>query len=318
MAVPKKKIVVPRKKTTGNQPRSICAKCKVADPLFNLKFKCHQCNEDYHQECAEIADDVYQLFITGKLVGFTWSCMICRSGDGQVTRLNAIEENLEQSNSRNDEICAMISKLGEKLERVEELIKPSQSSSPILNNQNLPPQLPYVNNSITASSSDDIASSVAIDEEERKQREMKKMNLCLFNLPECESSDESVCYEEDMKKLKDVLFLKDGFNPAHVKRAYRVSREKTPGKIRPMVIVFNDQTTRMNVLKMNDLTYSQDCETVCLYTGIDKTKRQVNEHKLLVTELINRRNAGESDLIIRNGKIVKKRPFRPTPQSLWG
>ena len=212
----------------------------------------------------------------------------------------------------------MISKLGEKLERVEELIKPSQSSSPILNNQNIPPQLPYVNNSVTASSSDDIASSVAIDEEERKQREMKKMNLCLFNLPECESTDESVCYEEDMKKLKDVLFLKDGFNPAHVKRAYRVSREKTPGKIRPMVIVFNDQTTRMNVLKMNDLTYSHDGETVRLYTGIDKTKRQVNEHKLLVTELINRRNAGESDLIIRNGKIVKKRPFRPTPQSLWG
>ena len=119
-----------------------------------------------------------------------------------------------------------------------------------------------------------------------------------------------------MKKLKDVFFPREGFNPDHVKNAYRIGK-KREDKTRPVVIRFIDVTTRLNVLKMDNLVYNGESETP-LYVDTDKTRRQVAEHKKLFLELQSRRDEGESDLVIRNGKIIKKQSFRPTLQSIWG
>ncbi len=157
----------------------------------------------------------------------------------------------------------------------------------------------------------------SLDEEEMQLRERKKMNVCLFNLPESDSTDSSISYKEDMLKLKKVLFSQDGFDPKHVKRAYRVGQISNE-RIRPMVIQFTDEVTRLNVLKMNQLQYNNSTKNVPVFTGINKTKKQVLLYKKLVKELTLRRDNGEVDLVIRNDRIVKKHPFRPSPQSIWG
>ena len=158
-----------------------------------------------------------------------------------------------------------------------------------------------------------------IDSKEMLAREKKKLNICLFNLPESECSDESNAYKEDMTNLKAILFDKEGFNPSHVKRAYRIGNKNQETR-RPVVIQFSDATTRLNVLKMNDLKFTMqpDDNPINIYTDIDKTKMQVTEHKKLVEELMKRRETGEKDLVIRNNNIVKKMPFRPPPQTIWG
>ena len=122
-----------------------------------------------------------------------------------------------------------------------------------------------------------------------------------------------------MTNLKAILFDKEGFNPSHVKRAYRIGNKNQETR-RPVVIQFSDATTRLNVLKMNDLKFTMqpDDNPINIYTDIDKTKMQVTEHKKLVEELMKRRETGEKDLVIRNNNIVKKMPFRPPPQTIWG
>ena len=128
--------------------------------------------------------------------------------------------------------------------------------------------------------------------------------------------NESTAYTEDMIKLKEVFFNKDGFNLQHVIRAFRIG-EKSEDKSRPIRIIFSNDTTRSNVISMTDLTYNNNGEIVKLYTRDDKTRKQLAQHKLLVQELRIRQETGELDLIISNGSIVKKRPFRPSPQSVW-
>ena len=155
--------------------------------------------------------------------------------------------------------------------------------------------------------------AIIISEEELQRREWKKMNLCLFNLPESDALDDSTSYADDMVKLKCIFFPKEGFNPDHVKHAYRIGK-KCENKVRPIVMKFSEPETRLNVLKMTDLKYLHHSETVKLYINIDKTKQQVQEYKTLLSELKIR---GDPDLIIRNNKIVRKQSFRPTPQSVW-
>lgn len=305
----------PRKVSKAKDPKSSCTHCKKAEP----DLKCSQCDFKYHHGCVDVDDKVYQLYTAGKSVGFTWSCVRCRSTIPQESRLNDIEKKLEQSKSRNEEIISMITSLGNKFEKMEEMVLSKTSKSPPEDSQRSSISLTAAISGSDGDADRPRVQTKIYDEEEMKQRDRKKMNICLFNLPESESFDESESYAEDMKKLKEVLIDKEGFDPNHVKRAYRVTRYKTPGKTRPMVIVFTNETTRLNVLRMNDLFYSKDGgEKVRLYTGIDKTKRQVEEHKRLVSELVSRRNAGEDDLVIRSGKIVKKMPFLPPPQSFWG
>ena len=169
---------------------------------------------------------------------------------------------------------------------------------------------------ITAPPSTDDTALEHVDPEELRQRERKRLNVVLYSLPESKNVNESVAYQDDMLKLKDVLFKKEGFKPEHVKRANRIG-EKSNNNVRPVRIIFTDMTTRSNVLSMTDLIYEDGSDTTKLYVSEDRTKMQLTQHKLLVEELKMRKEAGESDLTIRNGSIVKKRPFRPTPQSVW-
>ena len=155
-----------------------------------------------------------------------------------------------------------------------------------------------------------------IDADELRQRERKRLNVVLYRLPESDNLNESAAYQEDVLKLKDVFFEKEGFNPEHVKRVFRIG-EKSDDKTRPIRIVFTDDVTRSNVIAMTDLTYENSSDTVKLFISEDRTKNQITQHKLLVQQLKMRQETGESDLIIRNGSIVKKRPFRPSPQSVW-
>ena len=157
---------------------------------------------------------------------------------------------------------------------------------------------------------------IPIDPEELRQRKRKKLNVILYSLPESTNPNESVAYQEDMLKLKDVLFEKDGFNPEHVKRAYRIGI-KSMEKTRPIRIIFTNESTRANVLSMKDLIYKNDSEIVKLFTNEDRTPMQLEQQKILVQELKMRREEGEEDITIRNGQIVRKQPFRPSPQTVW-
>ena len=210
----------------------------------------------------------------------------------------------------------MISELNKKIENLECLVKsPPDRTNP--NPQRLQEQITQgaiVNESSTANAQS--SSTNLVDNKELQRRRRKKLNICIFNLPESEALDESSAYSDDMGKLKDILFPQEGFNPEHVQQSYRIGR-KSDDKVRPIVIKFSDAKTRENVLKMSNLVYMNNSEIVKLYINVDKTKIQVQEHKNLVKELKNRREAGEQNLVIKGNEIVQKQSFLPTPQSVW-
>ena len=79
---------------------------------------------------------------------------------------------------------------------------------------------------------------------------------------------------------------------------------------------FKDATKQLNILKLKDLNFENSDSTVRIYCTPDRTAKQRELHKKLVIELKERRE-NETDLVIRNYKIVKKQFSRFNPDQLW-
>ena len=84
---------------------------------------------------------------------------------------------------------------------------------------------------------------------------------------------------------------------------------------RRIIMKFVKYEKKIEVLKLKDLFIGE----VRINIVHDRTINQQIQHKKLVAELKERRLNGETDIFIKNERIVQYRqPFRPTPQSFWG
>ena len=89
-------------------------------------------------------------------------------------------------------------------------------------------------------------------------------------------------------------------------------------KNRPIIVKFANLETRRKVLALRNLNYKNSGELQNIYITTDKTKKEQEEHRKLVIELKQRKQKGEDNIVIKNGRIVKMLPFRANPQSYWG
>ena len=96
---------------------------------------------------------------------------------------------------------------------------------------------------------------------------------------------------------------------------FRIGK-KIPGKTRPIILKFKDEEQRMAILKNNKnlkLKTKED-EEIKVFITTDKTPKQREIEQQLREEIKTRTAAGETDLVIRNEKIV---PFRSGAQKTW-
>ena len=89
-----------------------------------------------------------------------------------------------------------------------------------------------------------------------------------------------------------------------VVKSFRLGKA-TPNKIRPLLINTANVDTKMNVLK------SAHCLRLItkfnnIYVSPDRTRQKRESFRKLRVELKQRKEGGEPNLIIRNGRIVTK------------
>ncbi len=155
---------------------------------------------------------------------------------------------------------------------------------------------------------------------EDKARKGKEFNVCVFNVPEEEGEDNESNYQNDIKKLKKVFDGKVCIKADDVKVVYRIGTKKPDAK-RPFIMKFNSMTKRQEVLTLRNLfcKNKNDEDGDRVFVQPDRTRKEVEERKVLVSELRLRRKNGEEGIGIRNGKIIKfGNPFQGRPQFAWG
>ena len=86
----------------------------------------------------------------------------------------------------------------------------------------------------------------------------------------------------------------------------------------PVIITLSDESKRLQILKLRNLKLEQESgEPIMVYCAPDRTIIQRNLYRDLRKTLRERKEKGESDLVIRNYKIVKLQSCRFNLDDHW-
>ena len=134
-------------------------------------------------------------------------------------------------------------------------------------------------------------------------KEQRKMNLVIHNLQESHGDNVHERATRDAEKV--TTMVREVFKIViHITRCFRVGR-KRDDKPRLLIISLDDIGTKHEILKN-----ARELRNVDGYGNIfispDLTKSEREQGKKTRDELSRRRNAGEKDLVIWRGKIIKK------------
>ena len=301
------------------------------------KLKCHDCKKEVLISFLNMDDSTYDSINKLGNWGIRWHCPSCLSvppGTGEPTAvMDEFKKSVQQEiQSITTKVEAQLSLFQSSVSSVVDVacqqktseVTKSLTSYASVMTKNLAKQAKTAEDVVALKENLINISDTLESDAEKKLIKLKEMNICLYNVPESSKTDPTDSIKDDIIKLKQILDPHLKIEKEDVSQVWRVG-EKDPSKTRPVVMKFKNTTTRLNVLKLRDLTYEEDKEgeeepeAISIYTAPDRTIRQRKIHKKLVEELKQRKGAGETNIYIRNYKIVKfSQPFRDQPQINWG
>jgi len=141
--------------------------------------------------------------------------------------------------------------------------------------------------------------------EELDNREHRKNNVIVYNLPETSISEDEKWFSDLSKTVFDM-----GVKATKILRLGKPTEENK----RPLLIVL-DNFSHKEFIVSHSYYLRRHSQYKNIYVSMDMAKFQREKHKKLVQDLKQRRERGEKGLMILNGEIVLKRYRKPTRAS---
>lgn len=133
-------------------------------------------------------------------------------------------------------------------------------------------------------------------------KERRKCNVVVHNLPEDPSQEHVERTKRDIQKFSEILRHELKLN-VKVTRAFRAGKVQ-PGKHRLLIVSLDSVEAKIELLKLaRQLRTSDNWSNLYISPDLPFKEREVN--RKLREELKARKNAGETNLYIWKGKIVK-------------
>lgn len=160
-----------------------------------------------------------------------------------------------------------------------------------------------------------VAEVVTLTVDELKDRDNRRNNIVVYNMQEPNETMRSKRQSKDNDQVKDMLCngLCVDIQEGEIEQTTRLGiRGKGPdAKPRVLLVHFNDPSLRDEVIQAcSKLRKTEKWRSVYIAPDLSKDQRQ--ERWNLREELKRRKEEGEENLIIRNGKII---PVKPRPKS---
>ena len=139
---------------------------------------------------------------------------------------------------------------------------------------------------------------------EIQEKEKKKKNIIIFNIPESKKAEIGDRVSDDKKKCEEVFQGALRIRDAKIERIFRIGRENN-GKIRPVIVELSEVETKWELIKRSKCLKDEDNpEMKQVIIAPDLTRKEREENDKLREELKQRRQNG-GRWIIRKGKVIK-------------
>lgn len=254
----------------------VCCDTAVVDDEHD-SIECFACKNWAHKKCAGLSDDVFHTLSDPKQANIHWVCQHCLEGnkgilsrhDNRLDKLLDLIPMMQSLNSRIESIEKGL--LGEKLEeKIEEVVD----------------------------------RKIAEMMEEQREIEKRKLNLIIVNLKESAKAEVEERKKDDLivaKSLLSKLVPLDDNEVCDPVRLGAIGGNK-PRMLR--VTVKSEEKKKEIMKKAPELNKGITDSVKKVYVNNDFTQKQRQAYKELRAEKLRRTEAGEKNLMIRNGKIV--------------
>ena len=287
----------PKNKKGDSQPvNTENEDCKICDVMvkYGVKgIKCDVCENWCHIECVGMEEKTYKHYSKGNL---QWVCEICMKVKidntqmyemiGDLLKMTKIErKNNEQERAQ---LIEMMKDMSEKITMLEGVI------------------LKKVNEKVKG-----IEKDVIIKVKEEIGQELEKFkrrkNIVIYGLPEGEGRTEKEAYQMDHDNVQQLI--REIGTDVETFRIIRLGKQKIKNKTRPIKVELSEEAEKYKILKKAaNVRNLEAAKFKSIIITTDMTVKQRELEKILREDLKNRREAGETDIKIKNGRIVKSGP----------
>ena len=297
---------------------SPCLKCFEVGQ--DLSVECFLCKKCCHLKCNKIPKTVYNYCDKNALndLGFKWICETCTSAYSSPQSISLME-NINNKLNEVEKIKGHLNDLENRFNKKVETYADVVNSNMKKNSENNK-IIHKIEKNLT-SVKENIKTKIDKDEE-NNARKRKQNNVIVFNVPESTSGDSSNDYKLDITKVKSVLKNKIVLEKDDIRGFDRIGPyQKDSLKPRPIVMKLSTVDKKDELIKLRNLVFVDD-ENLAhrVYINIDRTKKEQEQYKELVTILKRKRVEDPSkNFVIRNNQVVEYvMPFRLDPQKFWG
>ena len=272
-----------------------CVSCKKS--ARDDAIQCEMCGDWEHKQCAKVSDELY--VVLDKVPdNVKFFCTPCSSVVPRV--LKFYNDMNDCTKVVNEKISFLENKLSQGLTNISKqfseqlkIIESKLADAPVVMDQE-------TSQSQSKPVTVDTASKIV---DEYRDREMRKSNIIIFNIPEPKSVDSAQWKKEDIAVI-NAIAEELGSTALDFVGVVRLGA-KSSDKNRPLKVQLNSLSQRRFLLmKAKELRKSKQFSN--MYINPDLSYKERQALKELRQELVRRKTAGEKDIFIRRGQIVKR------------
>ena len=299
----------------------IC-KIKTINEAKDEALECDICQEWVCLECSGMSERMYALVDeTEESIDFL--CSLCKEELPKIRSLMALQQDMQKESKTNkifrEEQRQTNQNLDQRLLNIENLIKGKNiydAEYPPLEELNAE-KVKLNEVMIKQQALDDVVNKHKIAMEEDKRIEDKEKNLIVYGVPEDREVNKAEQMKADYNTISKLYLEKVELATKDLVQITRIGTNTD--HIRPIKLTFANMDKRLAILRNNkslildgdfDMCNASFCQDKKkhkhIYVTTDKTKQQRETEKKLREELKTRKTQGETNLIIRNYKIIVK------------
>jgi len=290
-------------------PGAQCPHCSEPCLPESKAIQCDLCGIWVHAECESISNELYDKFsdVCASINNLSYFCEAnhCNSRVKQLifSHFASLEQQADISSLRalqaeQANLHRLISELSEKLDDLNSrnniLRSEVETTSELISAENQPVVRP-----------ESPAATFLTVAQELDDRERRKNNVIIYNLPETSPQQDEKWFTDLCKAVFDI-----GIKVTKILRLGKPTEDKT----RPLLIVLENLSHKEFIVSHSHYL-RRHSQYNNIYVSADMTKFQRDKHRKLVQELKQRRGRGEKNLTILNGEIVLRKYRNPTSAS---
>lgn len=255
---------------TKQQDLPLCPDCQQTVKEEQNAVECEVCQLWFHQGCQNITDILYSVLTSDESGQISWYCNFCKRGAKSIMSL------IKNLSVKQTTLESNMKKVTQRVEKLEQH-KPTDEDS--------------------------IKQLITTEINEYREREVRKCNVLLHNMPEPVGETPEERKQEDEELIYEIA-QEIGVDEINVKQVIRLGKKSSKPRLTKVELESSKQKRSLlqKAKQLRDIE-NEDWKNIFISPDLSPLARQ--QGRDLRNELKTRKEDGETDLIIRKGKIIK-------------